>query len=181
MAYLTIDGKLLLYNGKYVTVESSGTTGESQVITVKPTKSQQVVTPDYGCYLSSVTVEAIPSDYIIPSGTLPISYNAEFDVKNYEKVSVNVTLNLQHITVTPTKSQQVITPDAGYEGFYKVTVAAIPDEYISTSDATATPSDIASGKTAYVGGQKITGTASSGSNITCSFESTTGTLTITEN
>ena len=38
-----------------------------------------------------------------------------------------------------------------------VTVAAIPDEYITTIDADATAADIAKDKTAYVNGEKVTG------------------------
>ena len=66
--------------------------------------------------------------------------------------------NLQSKTATPTKKQQNITPDSGYYGLSDVTVAAIPANYIDTSDANALAGHIVEGETAYVDGVKITGT-----------------------
>jgi hypothetical protein len=60
--------------------------------------------------------------------------------------------------VTPTKSEQVVTPDSGYNALSQVTVEAIPTQYVTTTDANAVADDIKSGKTAYVNGKKITGT-----------------------
>ena len=92
---------------------------------------------------------------------------------------------LQTKSVSPSESSQNVTPDAGYDGLSKVTVGAIqtetktvtsngtvtpssgkylkqvtvnvPASGIDTSDATATPDDMAEGVTAYVNGEKVTG------------------------
>lgn len=57
-----------------------------------PTTSQQTVAPDSGYDgLSSVTVNAIPSEYIIPSGTKSITANGTgIDVTSYASVDVAV-------------------------------------------------------------------------------------------
>lgn len=49
-------------------------------------------------------------------------------------------------TVTPTKSQQSITPDSGFYGLEGVTVLAIPSVYQDTSSVTATAADVLTGK-----------------------------------
>lgn len=56
---------------------------------------------------------------------------------------------LQSKEVTPTKAQQPITPDTGYEGLSQVTVKAIPDEYNDTSGVTATAGHVMKGKFYY--------------------------------
>lgn len=91
------------------------------------------------------------------------------------------TITLQkNKTITPTKSEQTILADAGYDGLESVKVGAIPSEYIDTTSGTATGTDILKGKTAYAKGALITGTLTASSitiavNGTTSSE-TTGTL-----
>lgn len=65
---------------------------------------------------------------------------------------------LQEKNVVPSTAAQIVTPDANYYGLSKVNVDKIPKNYITTDDANATPEDLMIGKTAYVQGQKITGT-----------------------
>ena len=104
---------------------------------------------------TAVTVSA--SELV--SGNKAITENGtNIDVTNYATVSVNVagnaiisdtldshggtirtittgqTLNLQSKTVTPTSSQQTITPDTGYNGLSEVIVGAVSGGYI-TQDA----------------------------------------------
>lgn len=87
------------------------------------------------------------------TGTL-LSYTIP---KGYHNGEGKVQIVLETKTVVPTKSAQDITPTAG-KLLSKVTVAAIPAEYITTTDANAVASNVLDGKTAYVKGLKIEGT-----------------------
>lgn len=83
--------------------------------TVTPTTSQQTVTPDTGYdALSQVTVNAIPSEYIIPTGNFAITQNGNnINVAQYATVSVNVsgggTLTVATKTLTHTSTGQTLS------------------------------------------------------------------------
>lgn len=61
-------------------------------------------------------------------------------------VDVNNAPKLQSKTVTPTKAQQSISPDAGFDGLLLVNVEAIPDAYQDVSGVTATAEDVLANK-----------------------------------
>lgn len=77
--------------------------------------------------------------------------------KGYHSGTGSVKITTETKTVTPTKESQQVTPSTG-KVLSQVTVAAIPSNYIDTSEGDAAAPDILSGKIAFVGGLKVTGT-----------------------
>ena len=110
--------------------------------TVTPSKNSQTITPSNGNQgFSSVTINPIPNEYIIPTNTLQISTSGEHNVTQYAKVNVTFpSYTLETRVVTPTTSQQSITPSTGYDGLGQVTINAISTQTKTvTSNGTYTP------------------------------------------
>lgn len=140
------------------------------------TNAQKVVVGSSGPVLQSKTITE-NGEYMA----------ADDSLDGYSSVTVNVQPALQSlVTVTPDSAQHVIDPEDGFYGLRRVVVNPVPTQEktatangevtpdsgkflskvtvnvppsgVDTSDATATASDIAKDKTAYVGGQKVIGT-----------------------
>ena len=90
----------------------------------------------------SKTLDGATTTYTIPKG--------------YHSGTGSVKIVTEEKSVTPTKSAQDITPTTG-KVLTKVSVDAIPAEYITTADADAASADILDGKSAYVNGLKVNG------------------------
>lgn len=79
------------------------------------------------------------------SKTLDVTTVSYTIPKGYHSGTGTVKLTVETKNVTPTKSEQVITPTSG-KVLSKVTVAKIPDAYQDVTDVTATAADVLDGK-----------------------------------
>lgn len=130
IAAATVNDKIYLFGGQ-------GSSGIKNFIQIFSPKTSVLITskdgealPTNGKYcVSDITVQpALEIKTITSNGEALPSEN----YCGFEKVMVNVQTapKLQTKTVTPTKSQQSVSPDSGYDGLSGVTVNAIPDNYV---------------------------------------------------
>lgn len=108
----------------------TGTLG-TQTKTATPTKAAQTVNPDSGKLLSSVTVNAIPAEYIVPTGSKSITENGTADVTAFASVNVAV----------PPYTQDVATADAMNANLVAANVGKIY-RFTGTTDANYTNGDL---------------------------------------
>lgn len=104
------------------------------------------------------TLDTTTKAYTVPAG--------------YHDGKGSVSITTEEKTATPTKSPQDITPTTG-QVLSKVTVEAIPAQYVATQDATAAAGDILSGKSAYVRGVKVDGSMANNGDTTGTFDGLT--------
>ena len=107
------------------------------------------------------------------SYTIPRGYHNGTGV--VKGVSGGGNYTLQSKTVTPTKSQQSITPDQGYYGLSGVTVKAIPENFQDVSATTAAAADVLATKVFIAAnGTTTTGTMSNNGAVSKTLDATTG-------
>lgn len=112
------------------------------------------------------------STYTIPKGY----HNGSGTVTG---VSGGGNYTLQAKTVTPTKSQQNVTPDNGYFGLSGVTVNAIPAAYQNVSSVTAAAADVLSGKVIVTAnGTVTTGTMPNNGAVSKTLDTATTSYTV---
>lgn len=107
-------------------------------------------------------------DASTPSYTIP---------KGYHSGAGKVSVSVETKSVTPAKTAQDIVPSAG-KLLSKVTIAAIPDEFVDTSDADALATNILDGKTAFVNGEKITGSMPNNGSTSATMDGLTTTSVV---
>lgn len=153
IAASTVNDKIYLFGGQ----GSSGIKNFIQIFSPKTsvliTSKDGEVLPTNGKYcVSDITVQpALEIKTITSNGEALPSEN----YCGFEKVMVNVQTapKLQTKTITPTKSQQNVSPDSGYDGLSGVTVNAIPDNYViptGTVNITTNGTHDVSGKASVV-------------------------------
>lgn len=90
---ITPSGNIALTEGGTYSITKYATATvniSSEERTVTPSESTQTVIPRTADYLSKVTVNPIPSSYIVPSGSITITENSTTDVTNLAEAIVKV-------------------------------------------------------------------------------------------
>lgn len=119
----------------------------------------------------TVTTGTMPNNGAVTK-TLDASTKTYTIPKGYHSGSGKVSITTETKSATPTKSSQTISATSG-KLLTSVTVAAIPADYIVTTDATATSEQILDGSSAYVNGEKVSGSMPNNGNTSKSIDGLT--------
>lgn len=112
----------------------------------------------------------IPAGYHDGSGVVNALTDEAGDHERYKK---------QSKTVTPTKLQQIVTPDEGHYALSSVIVAPIPEAYQNVSSTTAAAGDVIAGKVFVMkDGTVTTGTMANNGAVTKTLDANTIKYTI---
>lgn len=111
---------------------------------IEPTKQEQIVDPDSGYEgMSKVIVKPIPSEYLVPEGSLDITDTNEYDVSAYATVQIK---------------DDNLKPENIAEGVKVLGMEGIFKGGIDTSDGTITPDKVLKNEVGYAKEQRIVGT-----------------------
>lgn len=142
---------------------SSVTAGAADTLTGKV-----LVTAD-----GKVTTGTMPNNGAV-SKTLDANTPSYTIPKGYHSGAGKVSVAVETKTVTPAKAAQDVVPSTG-KVLTKVSVAAIPEEFVDTSGADALAANILDGKTAFVNGVKLTGSMPDNGSATATMDGLTTT------
>lgn len=130
-----------------VTVAVPATPTQEKTVDLAMASGDQTITPTSGKVLSQVVVKK-------PATMLPENIKKDVNIGGVTgTLEPQTAPKLQTKTVTPTKSQQNVSPDSGYDGLSGVTVNAIPDNYViptGTVNITTNGTHDVSGKASVV-------------------------------
>lgn len=119
----------------------------------------------------SLTVGTMPNNGDVSKTLTP--ENPSYTIpRGYHSGEGTVDIIPETKSVTPTKTEQSVTPSEG-KILSGVSVGAIPEIYIDTTDADAEASHILAGKSAYADGLKLTGTMPDNGSVSADIDGLT--------
>ena len=143
-----------------------------QAATVTPTEQQQIIEPGHGYEgLSTVTVEPIPEQYVVPTEALDITANENnIDVRDKAEVNVNVPFGDMSVR-NPTYNVEIGLKFGSdwhvYDAFTFATDTSMPNEWSIINPAGFVPNDVILMKNGGdIGGTNVTHGFSNRGNIT---------------